>query len=670
MNEFLRKHVIFKWTVISVAGFVAVLVIALALFDWNVLRAPLARLISAKTGFPTSIDGNLSAHIWSWDPLFRAEDLSIENRRWPGRQKILGVKSITVQVSLGRLLLGNLVLPRMELDSPIVNLERDGAGRANWSPESSSSAPANASPHIPAIRRLIIRDGKIHMVDRVRKLRLDGTLAADERAKTKDDAAFQLRCTGSLNERPFSFHADGGPLINVDPNEPYTFTVDAKAADISLALQVSIPKPFDLAAYQAKFVLSGADLADAYYLTNLALPNSSSYRLQGTLQHHGDIFQIDDFRGTVGSSDLSGKLSVTVGKVRPKLLADLTSTRLNIADLAPAVGRGLPVKQSMTASGAVRSVDNTASKAQADAAAASQTGWLLPDADLQVNRVRGMDADVKFKAQSVVSAKVPLRHLQFHLILQDGVLNLDPLSFALPEGQMAGTVRINAAPAMPVSDIDMRLQSIDLAQFKGASANAPPLEGTMAGRIKLHGTGESVHKFASSADGSLSIVVPHGQIRAALAELMGINVARGLGLLLTKNQQQSELRCGVAAFQADQGHLYAKTIVMDTTNVLVTGHGGVDLRNERLDLALQGNSKKFRLLHLQSPVKVEGTLENPKVGIDAGKTLLQAGEGTVLGALLTPIAAVLAFIDVGLAKNADCSALLAQAAPSGSGAKP
>jgi hypothetical protein len=61
-------------------------------------------------------------------------------------------------------------------------------------------------------------------------------------------------------------------------------------------------------------------------------------------------------------------------------------------------------------------------------------------------------------------------------------------------------------------------------------------------------------------------------------------------------------------------------------------------------------------------------LENPKVGIDPEKTLLQAGEGAVLGALLSPIAAVLAFIDVGLAKNADCSALLAQAAPSG--AKP
>jgi hypothetical protein len=465
-------------------------------------------------------------------------------------------------------------------------------------------------------------------------------------------------------------HADGGPLINVDPNKPYAFTVGVTAADISVELQASIPKPFDLAAYEAKFVVSGADLADAYYLTNLALPNTSKYRLRGTLRHQGDRFQIDDFRGTVGSSDLSGKLSVTIGKARPKLAADLTSTRLNIADLAPTLGSGLPVKQGMTANGDAHASKTSPAAQTSDAAAASQTGWLLPDADLQVNRVRGMDADVRFKAQSVVSQKVPLQHVQFHLTLQDGVLHLDPLSFALPQGQFAGTVQINAASAVPVSDIDMNLQNIDLAQFKGASAKTSPVEGTLQGRIKLHGTGESVHKFASSADGSVSIVVPHGQMRAALAELMGIDVARGLGLLLAQNQQQSELRCGVAAFEADQGHLNAKTIVMDTTNVLVTGHGSVDLRTERLDLALQGNPKKVRLLRLHTPIKLEGTLDKPKVGIDPGKTLLQAGEGAALATLLTPIAAVLAFVNVKLAKDADCAALVAQAAPSASGSSP
>jgi uncharacterized protein involved in outer membrane biogenesis len=107
---------------------------------------------------------------------------------------------------------------------------------------------------------------------------------------------------------------------------------------------------------------------------------------------------------------------------------------------------------------------------------------------------------------------------------------------------------------------------------------------------------------------------------------------------------------------------------MDTTNMLISGHGNVDLQNERLDLALQGDPKKIRLFRLRSPIKVTGTLSEPKVGINPEKTLLQVGAGTVLATLLTPVAAVIAFVDPGLAKNADCSALTAQAASSSSGA--
>jgi uncharacterized protein involved in outer membrane biogenesis len=652
MKALFRNHPVLLWTTATVLGFIAILAIALALLDFNALRPRVARIISAKIGHPTSIDGNLTAHIWSWNPTFTIEGLNIRNPGWADRPQLMGVKKITIQISLGHLLLGNLLLPRVELFSPIVNLERESTGRASWNPESSAAKPTNASPHLPAVRRLIIQGGNIHVEDRIRKLSLSGTLVADEQANTRDNSAFKLRCAGSLNGRAFKLEANGGPLINVDPNKPYTFTMDVRAGDISLALQGSVPKPFDLAAYDAKFVLSGDDLADAYYLTNLALPNTAKYRLSGTLRHSGDRFQIDDFRGAVGASDLSGKVSVTVEKNRPKLTADLTSSQLNIADLAPTTGSRLPAKPG---SGASEPIGGPAAEA-----------WLLPDADLQVERVRGMDADVVFKAQSVTSPKVPLKHVQFHLALQNGVLRLDPLSFTLPQGQFAGTVRINAAAAVPESDIDMNLENIDLSQFKAASAKAPALEGTMAGRIKLHGRGASVHKFASSADGSASVVIPHGQIRAVLAELTGINVARGLGLLLSKDQQQTELRCGVAAFEAQAGHLNAKSIVMDTTDVLIIGRGDVNLGNEQMDLALQGKPKKLRLLRLRSPIRVAGTLSKPRVGIDADKTILQVGAGTVMATLLSPIAAVLAFVDPGLAKNADCSALMAQATPAAS----
>jgi len=657
MNAFWRKHPIFKWTALSGVGVVAAIVVAASVADWNALRRPIARIVSAKTGHATTIDGNLSVRLWSWNPTLTVEGVNIQNPPWAeDRGPMLSVPKAVVQISLRHLLTGKLVLPRVEVWAPALDLERDASGRASWEAPSGAQQPASASPHLPAIQRLVIRDGEIHVVDRIRKLTFSGTLVADERAQAEDSSAFQLHCAGTLNGRAFKLQANGGPLINVDPNTPYHFALHVTAADISLTMRATIPKPFDLAAYDAAFTLSGDDLADAYYLTNLALPNTSRYKIDGTLKHRGNQFQVDDFHGQVGSSDIAGNASVSIRGKRPKLTAQLTSTRLNFADLAPALGTRARPKGS-------QSVADPAPGRTADTEP-EPDGFLLPDADLQVNRVRGMDADVAFKAQSVISSKIPLRHVQFHLLLDDGVLRLDPLSLTLPQGQLAGRVQIDASKDVPQSDIDMNLENVDLSQFKPASATDSPMEGTMAGRVKLHGHGSSVHKFASSADGVLGVVIPHGQVRALFVELTGIDVSRSLGLVLTKNQQKVELRCGVAKFQVEQGQLNAKTMVLDTATVLITGHGDINLATERLDMSLQGDPKKVRLLRLRSPIRLGGSLSKPEVGIKPEKALLQAGTGTLLATLLTPIGAILAFVDPGLAKDANCSALVAQAAPS------
>jgi len=100
--------------------------------------------------------------------------------------------------------------------------------------------------------------------------------------------------------------------------------------------------------------------------------------------------------------------------------------------------------------------------------------------------------------------------------------------------------------------------------------------------------------------------------------------------------------------------------VVDTTHVLVTGGGNVNLRDEALNLSLRGQPKEVRLVRLRSPVKVSGTLAHPDIGLQPGNALGQAGGAAALGALLTPVAAILAFVDRGLAKDANCAALIDQ----------
>jgi hypothetical protein len=269
-----------------------------------------------------------------------------------------------------------------------------------------------------------------------------------------------------------------------------------------------------------------------------------------------------------------------------------------------------------------------------------------------------MDADVNFDAGSVTAAKMPMRKVHFHLSLDDGKLALDPLAFSLPQGEFAGTIAINAQGDVPQTTIDMKLSNIDLAQFKPKSGKTAPLEGRLLGRIKLHGSGSSVHKTAETAAGDVTFVIPQGEMNEALAELTGIDLSRGLGLILTKNESKTELRCGVANFKAADGDLKASTLVIDTTNVLVTGKGDINLKNEAIDLSLQGKPKKARMLRLRTPITVRGTLLQPKIGVQPGKLAAQTGGAVALATLLTPLAAVLAFVDGGLAKDANCSALI------------
>ena len=98
-----------------------------------------------------------------------------------------------------------------------------------------------------------------------------------------------------------------------------------------------------------------------------------------------------------------------------------------------------------------------------------------------------------------------------------------------------------------------------------------------------------VHKLASTADGGLGIAIPHGQISDVLAELAGINVLKGRGPVFSLNNTKVDIRCGIIDFETTQGNIQAKTLFVDTTNVLITGRGGIQLGSEAIDLSMQGD---------------------------------------------------------------------------------
>jgi uncharacterized protein involved in outer membrane biogenesis len=661
-----RLRDVLKWMGLACLALLLVIVLVLALLDWNALRGPIARHASARLGRPVAINGDLQVHLLTFTPRVSVSGLQIGKSRWETETGETGkdlatVGKVAVQVKLLPLFAGQVIVPSLVIEKADVALHRDREGRTNWdfaAPDSKKSKSPSKPLKLPVIRQFIMDDAHLSVLDEVRKLKFAGTIEAteaDSKGATGESPIpkqFVLRGKGDLNHKPFQLEMRGNPLIELQPRKPYAFRLRIKAADTELVANTTIVRPFDLNRLQADIKLTGEDLADLYYLTGLALPNTPRFQLAANVQREGMRFDLKNIAGKVGNSDLEGRLNIDVAGERPVMTGALTATLLDLADLAAPLGTEVDKKSRAAASPGAEDSEETPS------------GPLLPEAKLQLNRVRAMDADVRFDAQAIKTEKLPLRKVALHILLKQGVLELAPFALEMPQGKLSGRARIDATHDVPQTDLDARLTDVQLEQFTKAG-KAPALAGTLQARLKVHGKGDSVHETATSSNGAMTVVIPHGEIRKAFAELTGINVDRGLGLLLAGDQDHTNIRCGVADFKIKDGTMNADILVFDTDTVLITGGGQVRLAPEELDLSIRGQPKKLRLVRLRSPILIGGHLRKPSVRVDVGKTALQTGVAAALGSLLTPFAAIAAFIDPGLAKDANCAALFEEAKQSG-----
>lgn len=63
---------------------------------------------------------------------------------------------------------------------------------------------------------------------------------------------------------------------------------------------------------------------------------------------------------------------------------------------------------------------------------------------------------------------------------------------------------------------------------------------------------------------------------------------------------------------------------------------------------------------MRTPVTLKGTFDKPSIGVEPGPLAAKVGAAAALGALLTPLASILAFIDPGGGKDHDCYTYLEQ----------
>jgi uncharacterized protein involved in outer membrane biogenesis len=607
---------------------------AIVCFDWNLFKGYAERKASAATGREFHIDGDLHVDL-SMHPLITMNGLRLGNV--PGAQEptMASAQQLQMRVGLWSWLRGQTIVQELRLIKPTVLLEKDAKGNDNW------TFPGTGTH--PIIQQLTIDQGVINFREPSMRTAFDVDVHTDKPDPTSRLAPILMQGKGTYRNNPFALQGRvDSPLALTDAGKPYRIDVGASAGPTHAHASGALRDPLQLRGFDLDFTLAGPDLALLYRLIGVATPETPPYRLRGRLGHIGHVWTFDRFSGVVGGSDLGGDLTVdSTGKTN-FLKAVLVSRHLDIHDLAGFVG---------APSHANPAVASTA-KQQVEAEQANASGRLLPNRRYDLERMRGMDADVSLRAQRVVAPKLPLDSMLAHLYIKDGVVRLDPLNFGAADGRIESQIRLDASRPVIAAAAKVKLRKLDLGLLLPAVKMTRSGIGRIGADIDLKGNGNSVAQMLATSDGRVTMGMGEGQISDLLMAYAGLNIAEILKLKITGDHNIA-IRCAIGDFGARQGIWTVDAFVFDTADTVIRGSGNIDLRQEQFDILFKARPKERSLLSVRSPLHMQGSFTHPSVRPDIKALGLRGIVVATLSAVAPPVAE-LGLIEYGGGKDSDC----------------
>ena len=571
------------------------------------LRGQLEGRASDLTGRKTQIAK--VAVQWGWTSNVKLEGIEVANAKWGKAPYMLKVDQVDFDIRLWPLLGGNVVLPRLVLRKPEIQVETGEEEQLNWSmgetPVVTGAAKALEPDNrfdAPVIGKLEISDGKLGYRDPKRKLELDGTVST---ATGKAEDAAELSLKGKLEGQQLEVRFVGGSVLMLrDTEQPYPLDLDASFGGTKLKMKGTVQDPFKWTGANVDLTLSGPNLSEIYPLLGIPGPPTPPYTIAGKLEREAGRWKFVQSKWRVGESDLTGEVTIDEQREPAFLTAKLVSQKLVFEDLAPMVGAAPARKNNVSAKQAQ-------TQAQLEA-----SGDLFPNVPLQVEKMRAMNMDVTLDAKRVIAPPwLPVQALAFRVLIQDGNATVKPLTLSvMGGGTIAGEMGIDARTDDPKVKANLRATDIELKNFFRESRYFDATQGKIQGRLALAGNGRSLAHVMGSANGYMAFALGGGSVSSLMVSLAGLQIFDALVLYVT-GDNRIPIKCAVGRLNFQQGNVTFDRTLLDTQKSVLHVKGQLSLKSQALNAEVDSDPKSFDLLDLHGAVMIQGKLRTAQISL-------------------------------------------------------
>lgn len=542
------------------------------------LREPLARHASRALGREVMIGGPLRVLVTPFSVRLIAGDVRVANPGWARAPDLLRAARVTARFDMFDLMLGRPAWRGLDLRDGTLDLERSADGRqASW-----TTSAEGTLGDLTAIRAFTADGMAVHYRDPSRRNDTRFTLAEGRGGEV------QVRGQGTAGTRRFAF---AGTLRARDADLTH-IALQARGDGLALGIEGRAESPFRLDRAPLTLDARGSDFARLAALAGIRLPAMPAYALSAELRGGPGLWRFRDIDGHIGRTDLDGQLLLDLRQPRPRLLAELASHALDMADMRALAGAREPPGDLIP-----------------------DARRLLPDIPLDPAALRQMDARVTYLADSVTGVPHAPRHLTFQLALRDGVLRLSPASVDMDGGFISSDITIDGRRDVPMASYDIRLSPTPMGRLLASwGVAAQGTTATLRGRLQLSGPGHSVRETLAHAAGRIALVVPRGAMATQRASDDPLDMASlGNALFRDESATLADVNCGLIAFTVRGGIATADPILIDTSGNVLTGEGRIDLAGETIDVRLEAEGKRFALFGRPSPITLSGSFASPVV---------------------------------------------------------
>jgi uncharacterized protein involved in outer membrane biogenesis len=450
--------------------------------------------------------------------------------------------------------------------------------------------------------QLVLRDANTGAAASI--LVSQGALKASPGERVKLDVA------GTIDALPVTIAIRSAPakdLVNPALRVPFEITVEA--AQSRLSLSGSLARDIAERDVELAMHISGQRFDALNKLLRVSLPPWGPWSAAGQFRMSRRGYEVNQLKLQVGSSELNGRGLLDTRGQRARLEVALAAPLIQLEDFRTG---SWSATDSKAAPAAVTDVDTL--RKQASLASDQVQGLLSPALLQQLN------ANMTVEVERVLSGRDQLGSGSLQARLENGQAEIGPVKIAMPGGSAQGSLSYVPGERDVQAGLKLDVDNFDY----GVLARRIKPESDMGGRfsvhVDVHSRAERLSEILRHGNGQINFAVWPQNLKADVFDMWAVNVLVALLPTLDPNNV-SKVNCAVGRFALDNGKLNQQQLVIDTSQMRVTGKSSVSFVDETLQLRLQPQAKSAQFLSLAIPIEVSGTFKQFSVGPNPGDIL-------------------------------------------------